>query len=102
MAGRFSLGDRAFFHRDWLKRASAALAGIYGNTTAEAVYPLTRHDSAGTELDGSRRNYTVTFAKRELPPVNAFWSVTMYDGKTQLLIETPSTAISSIHQCCRA
>jgi hypothetical protein len=43
----------------------------------------------GTELDGSKHKYTLTFAKGQLPPVHAFWSVTMYDGKTQLLIENP-------------
>jgi hypothetical protein len=43
----------------------------------------------GDTLDGSKHNYTLTFKAGELPPVNAFWSVTMYDGKTQLLIENP-------------
>lgn len=43
----------------------------------------------GTPLDGSKHAYTLTFAKDEYPPVNAFWSVTMYDGKTQLLIQNP-------------
>jgi hypothetical protein len=83
------LGDRAFFHGDFLLRAAGALAGIYGNSAEEAVYPLAKHDSKGEPLDGSKHDYTITFAPGELPPVNAFWSVTMYDGKTQLLIENP-------------
>jgi hypothetical protein len=83
------LGDRAFFNGDFLLRAAGALAGIYGNSAEEAVYPLAKHDSAGETLDGSKHDYTLTFAAGAFPPVNAFWSVTMYDGKTQLLIENP-------------
>jgi hypothetical protein len=85
--GGLSGGDRAFFNRDWLKRAGTAKAGIYANDTAEAVYPATRKDSSGEALDTSKHNYTLTFPAGQFPPVNAFWSVTMYDGKTQLLIE---------------
>jgi hypothetical protein len=84
-----ALGDRAFFHGDWLLRAAAAKAGIYGNDAVEAMYPLTRTDADGQPLDGSKHNYTLTFPADQFPPVNAFWSVTMYDGKTQLLIENP-------------
>ena len=82
-------GDRAFFHGDWLLRAAAAKAGIYGNSAVEAVYPLAKHDASGEPLDGSKHNYTVTFVPGQLPPANSFWSITMYDGKTQLLIENP-------------
>jgi hypothetical protein len=82
-------GDSAHYNGDWLKRATAAKAGIYGNDPAEATYPLTRVDGDGQTLDGSKNNYTLTFPAGQLPPVNAFWSVTMYDGKTQLLIENP-------------
>ncbi|MGW8286234.1 MAG: DUF1254 domain-containing protein, partial [Candidatus Deferrimicrobiaceae bacterium] len=82
-------GDRAFFNGDWLKRAAAAKAGIYGNDAKEATYPMTRKDGDGEPLDGSKHNYTITFAANQYPPVNAFWSVTMYDGKTQLLIKNP-------------
>ena len=82
-------GDRAFYGGDWLKRAAAAKGGIYGADAVEATYPMARTLANGNELDGSKYNYALTFAKGQLPPVNAFWSVTMYDGKTQLLIENP-------------
>ena len=82
-------GDSAFYKGDWLKRAAAAKGGIYGNDAVEAMYPMTRMDATGEALDGSKHNYTLTFPAGQLPPVNAFWSVTMYDGKTQLLIENP-------------
>jgi hypothetical protein len=84
-----AFGDRAFYHGDYLLRAAAALAGIYGNDAVEATYPLAKTDSTGQTLDGHSHNYTLTFAAGQYPPVNAFWSVTMYDGKTQLLIENP-------------
>jgi hypothetical protein len=82
-------GDSAHYNGDWLKRAVAAKAGIYGNSPEEATYPLTRIDGEGQTLDGSKNNYTLTFPAGQQPPVNAFWSLTMYDGKTQLLIENP-------------
>jgi hypothetical protein len=80
-------GDSAFFNRDWLKRAAAAQAGIYGNDAVEAMYPMTKTLANGEPLDASKNKYTLTFAKDQFPPVNAFWSVTMYDGKSQLLIK---------------
>jgi len=83
-----AFGDRDFFHGDWLLRA-AAKAGIYGNDAVEAMYPMARQDATDATLNGSKHNYTLTFPAAQLPRVNAFWSVTMYDGKTQLLIENP-------------
>jgi hypothetical protein len=82
-------GDRDFFHGDWLLRAAGAQAGIYGNDAIEATYPMTKTLANGEPLDGSKHNYTLTFPAGEYPPVNAFWSVTMYDGKTQLLVKNP-------------
>ncbi len=82
-------GDRAFYNGNWLLRAAAAKMGIYGNNAEEAMYPATRNDATGEPLDGSKHKYTLTFAAAQLPPVNAFWSVTMYDGKSQLLIKNP-------------
>ena len=80
-------GDSAHYNGDWLKRAAAAKAGIYGNDAVEAMYPITRNDGDGQTLDGSKHNYTLTFPPGQQPPVNAFWSLTMYNGTTQLLIE---------------
>jgi hypothetical protein len=82
-------GDRSFYKGDWLKRAAAAKGGIYGNDAVEAMYPMTRTTATGETLDGSKHNYTLTFPAGQLPSVNAFWSVTMYDGKSQLLIKNP-------------
>jgi len=84
-----NFGDSAFYNGDWLKRAAGAMSGIYANDAAEAMYPMTRTDIDGDKLDGSKHNYMLTFPAGQLPPVNSFWSVTMYDGKTQLLIENP-------------
>jgi hypothetical protein len=84
-----AFGDRAFYDGNFLLRAAAALAGIFGNDAVEAMYPMAKSGNEGDPLDGSKHNYTLTFAAGQYPPVNAFWSVTMYDGKTQLLIENP-------------
>ena len=82
-------GNRDSFHGDNLRRAAAAAWGIFGNDAEEAMYPSTKIDGIGAPLDGSKRSYTLSFPQFGLPPANAFWSVTMYDAKTQLLIENP-------------
>ena len=84
-----AFGNRAFYDGNYTLRAAAALAGIFGNNAAEALYPMAKADNRGKKLDGSKHNYTITFPKDAYPPANAFWSVTMYDGKTQLLIDNP-------------
>lgn len=62
----------------YLKRAIVAQIGLGANLPEDAIYPLNLVDSDGKPLDGSHR-YTIHFEKSELPPVNAFWSITMYD-----------------------
>jgi hypothetical protein len=62
---------------DYLKRATIAAFGWPANLELDAVYPYTFVDSAGAKLTGMNK-YTLTFPKGQTPPVNGFWSITMY------------------------
>ena len=64
----------------YLKRAVIALEGLGANQVEDAVYPLNFADDQGRPLDGSHA-YVLHFGPDELPPVSAFWSVTMYDAE---------------------
>jgi hypothetical protein len=63
----------------YLKRAIVAQQGLGANLPDDAIYPLNLGDENGIPLDG-RSNYTLHFEKENIPPVNAFWSVTLYDN----------------------
>ena len=82
-------GTREELKNNYLYRFSGARLGIYGNSGAEAIYVAGFVDAKGQPADASKHRYTTRFAKGELPPNDAFWSLTMYDGKTQLLIANP-------------
>lgn len=62
---------------NYMKRAVVAAFGWPANQQKDAVYPYTEVDSAGQKLTGANK-YTLTFAKGETPPVEGFWSITMY------------------------
>ena len=64
----------------YLKRAIVTQLGLGANLPEDAVYPLNLGDQTGRPLDGANK-YTIQFDKGALPPVNAFWSVTLYDAK---------------------
>ena len=71
--------DLGSYGTDYGKRAVVALIGLGANLAADAIYPYTEVGSEGRPLNGSRR-YVIHFAKGQTPPVEAFWSVTMYDS----------------------
>lgn len=79
-------GTRAFLGDDYLARMSSAAFGIYGNSKEEALYPAYFVDSDGQPLDGSKHSYVLRFGANALPPVNAFWSLTMYELPASLLV----------------
>jgi hypothetical protein len=64
----------------YLKRAVIALAGLGANQPEDAVYPLNQADNEGQPLNGAN-DYVLHFDQAELPPVHAFWSVTLYDDE---------------------
>ena len=64
----------------YLKRAMVAQLGLGANQPEDAIYPMLLADADGKPLMG-QNNYVLHFAKDEIPPVSAFWSVTMYDAQ---------------------
>jgi hypothetical protein len=62
----------------YLKRAIVAQIGLGANLPEDAIYPLNIGDVEGKPLDGANK-YVLHFDKGETPPVNAFWSITLYD-----------------------
>lgn len=83
---RKSAKENYQFDNFYLLRATAAHQGLYGNSGDEATYPTYLADASGEPFNAARHNYTLTFEKDNLPPVKAFWSLSMYDGVTQLFI----------------
>lgn len=64
----------------YLKRAIVAQMGLGANLPEDAIYPLNLVDQSGKPLSGEHK-YVVHFDKASLPPVNAFWSITLYDSE---------------------
>ena len=83
-----AFGTREFLNGDYLARFSGAVLGIYGNSKDEAIYPLYFVDSARKPLSGANA-YELRFAPGDLPPVNAFWSLTLYELPSSLLSANP-------------
>jgi hypothetical protein len=81
-------GTREYMKNNYLYRMGAAALGIYGNSREDAIYPVYLVDEANEGLTGARK-YTMRFAPGQLPPVNAFWSLTMYRMPESLLVANP-------------
>lgn len=81
------LTDVGRYGTEYLWRAAVALVGLGANLPDDALYPRALADSEGRPLTGEGR-YEIRFAADGLPPVHAFWSITMYDER-QFLVENP-------------
>jgi len=82
-------GTRDFLRNNYLYRMLAAVDGIYGNSQDEAIYPAYAVDSGGKPLDGSTARYELRFPPGQLPPVHAFWSLTLYEMPARMLVKNP-------------
>lgn len=82
-------GTREHLKNNYLYRYVGANVGIFGNSATEANYIGYFVDSKGKPLNAAGDKYTLHFDKGGLPPADAFWSLTMYDGKTKLLVDNP-------------
>jgi hypothetical protein len=81
-------GTRQFMKDKYLYRMGAAALGIYGNSREDAIYPIYNMDQNRERLSGAH-TYTLRFAPGQLPPVNSFWSLTMYRMPESLLVANP-------------
>jgi hypothetical protein len=82
-------GTRRELGKDYIaERNLAAMLGIYGNTKTEAVYTPYQTGPDGKVLDGTKR-WVLRYAPGQLPPVNEFWSITMYNLPERLLVANP-------------
>ena len=82
-------GTRDFLKDNYLYRYVGAKLGLYGNSKQDAIYFAYFVDANHQPLDAAKSDYELRFAKGDFPPSKAFWSLTMYDGKTQLLVANP-------------
>lgn len=77
-----------YFGNDYDLRAAIARLAIYANCPEEAYYPSVRADKDRQLLNG-KNSYSITFPAGQLPPAKFFWSLTMYDAQTQLMVANP-------------
>lgn len=82
-------GTRQRVGTNYMDRALGVYMGIFGNVKEVSVYLSMPADADGTPLDGGKSTYTLTFTREQMPPVDYFWSITMYKLPQRLLVDNP-------------
>jgi hypothetical protein len=82
-------GTRAFLDNNYLYRMTGSILGIYGNSREETIYIGYLVDSSGQALNGESSRYLLRFPPGQLPPAQAFWSLTLYELPASLLSVNP-------------
>ena len=85
--GKKLFNTREIIGENYLNRTVGVIVGQFGNYPSQAMYPSFKTDIKGELLDGSKKNYSITFSADELPKSDYFWSFTMYDLPNRFLVE---------------
>jgi hypothetical protein len=86
---------------DYLQRALISAVSLGANRPQDAVYPVDEVNQDGNPLNGGNNKYVLHFAKDETPPVNALWSLTMYDTRYFLVANPLNKYIVSLHDALK-
>eukprot|EP01036_Dinobryon_divergens_P027025 gene27025-35732_t len=89
-------GPSLAVHREWLVVCrqlrqllpAVSISGLWGNAVEDSIYPGNLYDNLGVPLD-AKYSYSITFSAKAPPPVNAFWSITLYNSATNTGIYNP-------------
>ena len=81
-----SFGTRDYLKNNYMLRMAGAVLGIWGNSKEEAIYPIYLVDSENKPLNAAEHSYTLRFEPGNIPPANAFWSITIYKLPESLLV----------------
>ena len=73
---------------DYLQRALVTAIGLGANRPQDAIYPTGQKDGSGNDFDAASKKYVMHFDKGQMPPVDGFWSLTMYDADIFLRAES--------------
>ncbi len=71
--------DIGTYGTDYIQRALVTAIGLGANRPQDAIYPTSQKDASGSEYDGASKKYVMHVSKGDFPPVDGFWSLTMYD-----------------------
>ncbi|HEY7574552.1 MAG TPA: DUF1214 domain-containing protein, partial [Thermoanaerobaculia bacterium] len=72
---------------NYIQRALITAVGLGANLPQDAVYPTSEVDADGKPYSGANR-YVLRFEKDQMPPVDGFWSLTMYD-RNYFFVDNP-------------
>ena len=82
-------GTKETLKNNYMIKSMAAMGGLFGNIEEEAMYIFYLKGSDGVIYNAGKNNYILHFDKDKLPPVKAFWSITMYEKESYAMVENP-------------